>query len=381
MTPPHGSRGTVAGFTAFGILWGGWAGLVPEVQEAVGASKGELGLALLFVGVGSVPAMLLAGPAINRRGPRVMPVALLALAVAAILPAFAASVATLALALLAVGAASGAVDVAINVAAADYEARTRQRLMHLAHGFFSIGVVVGALGAGLLRQAGAGRVPVLTTVAGVLALAALMNRRQPGRDGNLPAARFRLRPRIVALGAACGAAFMIEGGIENWSALYLERDLDATPALSAFGPGAYALAMVLGRLLGQRLGVLANDRTLLGGGALLSLAGLVVAAAAPGVAVAVAGFFLAGAGVSVAAPALFGAAGRSVGAEERGSAVATVTTLGYLGFLVGPPLVGASAAALGLAVSFLLLAVVAATLAAATPALRLEGAHPAEARG
>ena len=114
-------RGPLAGFFAFGIVWGGWAALVPAIQTAVGASKGELGLALFFVALGALPAMLLMGGQLDRSGPRVLPVVLTGLAIAAVLPAFADSVATLAAALLALGIASGAVDVAINGAVAELE--------------------------------------------------------------------------------------------------------------------------------------------------------------------------------------------------------------------------------------------------------------------
>src|SRR5688500_15314482 len=86
-------RGPLAAFFAFGLFWGGWAALVPAVQAAVGASKGELGLALLFVAVGSVPAMLLTGRELDRRGTRILPLLLAAFAAATVLPAFVGSVA------------------------------------------------------------------------------------------------------------------------------------------------------------------------------------------------------------------------------------------------------------------------------------------------
>ena len=370
--------GTLAAFTALGVLWGGWAALVPAIQDAVGASKGELGLALLFVGLGSLPAMLVAGPMINRHGGRVLPVTLAALAAAAVLPGFADSVPTLALALMAIGAASGALDVAINASASDWEVRTGGRVMQVAHALFSAGVIVGALGVGLARQAGAGRLACLGAIAVVLAVTALANARQPAPAWRArpPAGRIRFRRATVLLGAACGLAFLVEGGIENWSALFLEQELDARPAVSALGPAAYAFAMVAGRLAGHPLSARFGDRLLLGGGAVLAIVGLVLASGAPSVPVALVGFFIGGAGVSAAAPVAFGAAGRGASAAERGSAVATVTTLGYLGFLVGPPITGGAAELVGLRAAFVALACVAAGLAVLTPRLPLEGRAP-----
>jgi MFS family permease len=110
----------------------------------------------------------------------------------------------------------------------------------------------------------------------------------------------------------------------------------------------------------------------LGIGGLVSLVGLLAASQSGSPAPAIASFFVAGIGVSVAAPILFGAAGRSATDADRGGAVATVTTIGYLGFLAGPPIVGAVAEGVGLSASFLFLAGVAAAVAAAAPRLKLD---------
>jgi MFS family permease len=108
----------------------------------------------------------------------------------------------------------------------------------------------------------------------------------------------------------------------------------------------------------------------------VALGGLAAAALAPNPPAAIAAFFVGGAGISIAAPVLFGAGGRLTSPEERGSALATVTTLGYLGFLVGPPIVGGIAEAVGLRASFAALAVIATGLIVAVPRLHLNGRVP-----
>ena len=367
-------RGPLAAFVALGVLWGGWAALVPAIQEAVGASKGMLGLALLFVAVGSVPAMLLTGRELDRRGTSILPWLVAALAVAALLPGFASSVPVLALCLLALGICTGAMDVAMNAAVSELEVRRETRLMQLAHALYSAGVLAGALAVGLARQAGAGRLAVLGGISVVILAAAALNvghervTRRPA-----PSRGPRLNRAAVPLGILCGAAFVIEGGMENWGAIFLERDLGASPAVSALAPAAYGGAMMLGRFSGQWLERRLGDTVLLAGSMVVALAGLVGAAAAPNVPAAIASFFVGGAGISIAAPVLFGAGGRLSSPEERGSALATVTTLGYLGFLVGPPIVGGLAEVAGLRASFAALALVAAALVVATPRLGLPG--------
>jgi MFS family permease len=365
-------RGPLAAFFAFGCFWGGWAALVPAIQDAVGASKGELGLALLFVGFGSLPAMLVTGREVDRHGARLIPGLLAGLGLAVLLPAFVGSVPALAAALFAIGVLTGALDVAINAAVSELELRRGTRLMQLAHALFSAGVLAGAVGAGLARQLGADRLDVLGGLAAVLFAAAAMNlghehvRRKSGAALGL-----RLSRAAIPLGIACAAAFVIEGGIENWGALFLERELDAKPGVSALAPASFGAAMMLGRLSGQWLEHRLGDTVLLMGSFGVALAGLVVVAVAPSVPVAVTGFFVGGAGISTAAPALFGAGGRNATPAERGRAVATVTTIGYLGFLVGPPFVGGAAEAVGLRAAFAALALVAVALVVATPRLGL----------
>jgi MFS family permease len=370
-------RGPLAAFFAFGLFWGGWAALVPAVQTAVGATKGELGLALLFVAVGSVPAMLLTGRELDRRGTRVLPWLILGMAGAIVLPAFVGSVPALAACLLAIGAASGATDVAMNSAVSELEARRDLRLMQLAHALYSAGVLVGALAVGLAREVGAGRLAVLVGLSIAMLAAAAMNLRHERIERRpAPPRGLRLSRAAIPLGIACGAAFMIEGGMENWGAIFLERDLHAGPAVSSLAPAAYGASMMIGRLSGQWLERRLGDTVLLAGAMAVALAGLVAAATAPNVPVAIAAFFVGGAGISIAAPALFGAGGRLATPEERGSALATVTTIGYLGFLVGPPLVGGLAEAVGLRAGFAALALVAAVLVVATPRLGLSGRVP-----
>ena len=358
---------TLAGFVALGIFWDAWAAVLPSVQHATGASNAALGLALFCIAVGSLPAMLLvAGPAVDRYGARAVALFGFAFAAATTLPGLAGSLPVLALTLVAAGAASGALDVGINANVSRIESATGARLMPLAHGVYSCGVLAGAVATGFARGAGAGREPILLVVAGLIAATALFLGNDPSP---LPPGRARRRPSLdralLLLGALGAAAFVVEGGTEGWSALFLERELHAHPSISGLGPGVFGGAMAIGRFFGHTLR--RPDRELLAGGAAAACAGCVLVAAAPSAAVALAGFALAGAGIALNAPIVFGAAGR--GRRDAASAVATVTTVGYLGLLVGPPLVGAAAQAATLRGSFVLLAAIAAAVAAA--AMRL----------
>ena len=354
-------RSTHAAFAAFGVFWGAWAALLPAVQRQTGASKGQLGLALLCVALGALPAMLATGALLDRARRGLVAPGLVVFGAAIVAPGFATSVGALAAALLAVGATSGALDVVVNAQASALERATGRRLMAVAHALYSAGVVVGSVSVGLARQAGAGPRGVVLAVALVLAATAVPNLRAP----SLPAAEPRKRRRLnlarpfVALGLLCAIAFVVENGGEQWSALFLETRLHGDPSVGGLGPAAFAASMVVGRLAGGEVERRLGERVVLVSGAGLAVLGLLTAAAASSFGVALTGFALTGIGISVAAPTLFGAAGRRAADDDRGSAMAAVTTVSYLGFVAGPPLVGGVSGAFGLRTGMLVLAGVA----------------------
>jgi MFS family permease len=361
--------GPLAAFAAFGVFWGAWGVLLPDVKQQVGASVAGLGAALLFISLAALPAMVVAGRLSDRLGAWLVAPTLLLFAAAIVLPGLAHSVVWLAVALVAVGAASGALDVAINVAATAEEAASGTRFIQIAHALFSAGFLVAALAVGLARQAGADPLPVLGGTAALLAIVAWLNAGLPRTGHRGERRRLTISRRLLLLGLLCGVAFVVESGIENWSALFLQNELDASPAATGLGPGLFAVAMVLGRTAGQGLEERVGERRLFTAGAALAGIGLAVAAVAPMLSVAVFGFFLGGAGISVAAPIAFGSAGRGAEPKERGSAVASVTTVAYLGFLAGPPLIGGVSGAAGLRAGIGLLGAVAVLLALVTASL------------
>lgn len=361
---------TLAGFVVLGLFWGAWASVLPSVQLATGTSKAALGVAMLFVSLGSIPAMfLLAGRAVDRFGARAVAIGCAVFAAATTLPGLATSFPALVVALALTGSASGFLDVGINANAGRIESLSGARLMPLAHGLYSTGVLVGAVGAGIARGAGAGREPILLAVSVCVALTAIAVAGDPAKVPADAHGGLRLERFLILVGAIGAAAFVVEGGIESWSALFLERQLHAVPAISGLGPGVFGASMALGRFFGQAAHRV-SDQALLVGGAIAAGVGCGIAAAAPSSWVGLVGFAIGGAGVSLNAPIVFGIAGRRPNAA---TAVATVTSIGYLGLLVGPPLVGLVAQVSSLRVSFLVLGAIAAAVAAAAVRTDLNG--------
>jgi MFS family permease len=334
---------TLAGFGAFGLFWGAWGAILPAVKAEAGISDAGLGGALLCIGLGALFSMRFTGYLIDRYGGVVLPVAVLLFAASGVLPAFAGSAVALGGALFLLGATSGATDVAINATGSSAEAASGKPLMNLAHGLFSIAVVLASLSTAGLRAAGAGALPVLggvfILIALVVALVLL-----PGATKIKPVvqdkAPRKLEPALLVFGGLCALAFVVENAWQSWSAVHLDTTLGASPALASSAPAVFAAAAATGRLTGNALLKRLKPTQLLVAGGIIAALGSALAAVAGNPWLALVGIAIAGLGTSVCAPTLISMAGAWAGPERRASAISTVTTIAYLGFLLGPAAVG-----------------------------------------
>ena len=327
------------------------------MKAAHGLTDGRLGVILLSIVAGAIGAMQVAPRATRHFGSRAVALACTGFT-CILLPMLVAAptVHMLLLTALAFGGSMGGIDVAINTQATSLERQTGRTLMSGLHGFFSIGGLAGAAtGAASLSV---GLPPVATMLAASLLLcaAAWISRRGLLDDPPPPATRTTARARapmdgrLLTLGALAFVGLFGEGAMGDWSAVYLRDGLGAAAPVAGFGYVAYSFAMTAGRFAGDRavasLGPVAALRI---GGALVGL-GLLGGLLAGGTWVAIAGFAVAGLGLANTVPILFSAAA-SIGEARSGGpsqAIASVGTLGYVGFLVGPPLIGFTSDAIGL---------------------------------
>jgi MFS family permease len=388
----------VTAFFAFdGFVFATWAVRIPAVKAATGASPAELGVALLGVSAGAIATMTLSGALCRRFGAvRVLLVGALWLSLALLLPAVARSAVTLGLSLLLFGMGYGCVNVAANTVAVDVVAALRRPVMPSFHAAWSLGGLAGAAIGGLLAPhlsplphfaiatllglavtAVAGRVLLTTPLPSGPALsaegdlAAVNDEIGSGTAGSSAAARAAGAAvgsgtplgsdaavgsatavggghaggwRVVLLfGILAACAAYGEGSISDWGALRL-HGLGAGAGLAAIGYAAFALAEAGGRMAGTWLLARFGQRAVLVSGGLATCAGMLCAALAPSIPVVVAGFALAGLGVANAFPAAM----TRVGLLSGPHGVAVASTLGYGGFLLGPPLIGFLTAAIGL---------------------------------
>ena len=340
----------------FGIAC--WAPLVPFAKERLAIDDAVLGLLLLSLGIGSVVAMLATGILSARHGTKPIIIAG-GIGLALILPllVIAGTPVTLALTLLAFGAALGSIDVAMNIHAVEVERAAGQPLMSGFHALFSIGgfagsaVMTALLSFHLGPLASALICSVLMLLAMTLTWPRLLRRAQV-QEGPL----FVLPHGIVLLLALLAAiTFLIEGAMLDWGALLVIGKGLVSESRGGLGYIVFSIAMTAGRLGGDAVVARVGDRATLVGGSLLAVTGLAVLLLAPNAPIAIAGFLLIGLGASNLVPVLFRGAATQT-AMPTGLAVASITTAGYAGVLVGPAGIGFVAHAVGLPTAFWVLA-------------------------
>jgi MFS family permease len=352
------------GFAALGVWWGAFGAALPAIQRNADAGDAELGLGLLLLGFGALVSMRATGVLMDRAGPALTPVAIGLFGLTGLLPALADSPTELYLFLLVVGATSGAMDVAINADAVHEEVASGRPLLNLAHANFSAAVFFASLLTGLLRSLGAEPLAIFVLVSALIVAAAVATRPGPVRawtptDGETPRLIQRVPGWLLALGLLGAMAFWIESAWQNWGAVHLERAFDAGAGTSALAPALFAGAMAVGRLMAHRLASPGSERRVLVAAAALTASGSALAAYAGSALVALVGILVAGAGCAVCAPTIISIAGRAAKQRERATLVGSLTTLMYLGFLVGPAVVGGVAQLTNLRASLGSVAVVA----------------------
>ncbi len=381
---PHGlASATYTAAALFGSFWGVWGASVPRIREQAGIDDGQLGVALLFIAAGALPAMLLTGRALDRWGLRFAAATVIVLSMTGVGVALAAhGFVTLCLGLAVVGAASGAADVARNATGGRAERVSGRPVIVRSAGVFSSFVVLSSLGGGALFAVAPTFVPflivaVLSVIAGGMIVRAL----PPGSthvEGSVHEATdaaalgMRYAP-LLWVGVLGALAFASENAHQSWGAVFLEAELAASPGVSAVAPAVFAAA---GALTSFAIGASrpGRSRTVLLAGALAAAAGTVIVARAPSLPVALAGLMVAAAGTAVLFPTLLSIISRNVNESHRGRATALLIVVSYLGYLLGPVYVGFWSQGTGLRGAMLAVAALSGVLLVLTvPLLRLSG--------
>jgi MFS family permease len=359
-------RAVTVAFLANGLTTATWLSRIPAVRDDLALSASTLGLVLLGLSAGVLLALPVAGGLVPRLGSRRVVALGAALAVVALpVVGLAAGPWTLAAMLLLFGAGNSTMDVAMNAQGAAVERGYGRSIMVGLHGAWSVGALLGALAGSLAAAIGLAVLPHFTITAVVIAVltgATLPWLRIVDRTGRSTGAPRLAWPHgaLVPLALVALASSLGESTASDWSGVHLRDIVGVDPGRAPWGFVAFTAAMVAARLSGdvvtRRLG--ASTVVRLGG----SLAGLgfVLVAAVPTLPAALIGFAMVGLGVAPIVPLVFSAA--AAAGRSAGEGIGAVATVGYGGFLAGPPIIGFVADRFDLRVSLLAVGVLLAAM-------------------
>ncbi|PXW15957.1 MFS transporter [Pantoea sp. JKS000250] len=329
-------------FFLAGFITATWAVIVPFARANTGVNEAQLGTLLLCLGVGALIAMPVTGWLTSRFGcRRVILVAVALIVISAPWLAVLSDPLLLALALLIFGIGIGVTDCAMNIQAILVEKQAAKPVMSGFHGMYSVG---GIAGAGFMTLLLAMGFSVLTGC--LLAVAAVIIMTLVSVSGLLTYANpaegpvFAVpRGSVLIIGIICFAVFLTEGTVLDWSAVYL-TDVRAIPvSLGGLGYTCFAVAMTVARLTGDRIISSLGRLPVVLGGALVAAAGMAMVTFIAFWPLSLLGYTLVGAGCANIVPVMFSAAGRQT-VMPQAVAIPAITTLGYLGVLSGPAVIG-----------------------------------------
>ncbi|MET7426270.1 MFS transporter [Dactylosporangium sp. NPDC005555] len=375
--------GTALVFTASGALLGTWVSRIPAVVASLGITAGELGRALLALGIGSLLSMPLTGHACRRVGSRAW-VAGTSVLAAAVLSCvgLATNLVQLTVALFALGMVYGSWDVAMNIQGSAVDQRAGREWMPRYHACWSLGSILGAAAGSLAARGDVGTGAHFTAAAGCAAAVAFagltryVDERatagEPGAAGAGGGRRLVTDRALLLIGALTLCATVIEGAAADWLALFLHTGRGLSEASAALGYTVFATAMTVVRFAGTPVAARLGRAGAVRVGGVLGVAGVLVTVLSPWLPLTYAGALLWAAGVCLVFPAAVSAAGETGRPAES---IALVTTIGYGSILVGPPLIGALADVIGMGRALLTLAVLAAAVAVLAPAVRPRAAR------
>lgn len=338
--------GTVVLFLAHGLVVGTWVSRIPTVKSNLHLSNAVLGLTLLSSAAGAICTIPFTGLLISRFGSkRVTSISSIVFCLIVVLLGLAWTAPTLALALFTVGAFASAMDVSMNAQGVEVEKALGRPTMSRFHAMFSFGAMGGAAIGGWI--AAANITPWLhfmgSGLVNLIAIATVLPRLLETHDQPTQIERRprlgKIPPVLVALSTIGFCILLSEGAMSDWTAVYYRQVLHSGPGIAAEAYAVFSAAMAVFRFFGDAITARLGPFHTVRAGCLVAAIGLSGALSIHDPVWGLPGLAVTGAGLSVIIPLVFGGGGRVHGIPP-GPGIATVTGIGYIGFIVGPPAIG-----------------------------------------
>lgn len=327
-----------------GLVFASWASRIPDLKSALQLSDAALGSILLALPIGQLITMPLSGRLVAIFGSKKI------LTLAA--PFYALALTNIALAsvgwhlpicLLFLGISGNLCNIALNTQAVTAETYYGKPIMSSFHGAWSLGLFTGALVGLVMMNLHLSTMAHFWIVTAIVWLHIFINHRflLVGKSTQKEKPKFLQKPPsiLIQLGIIAFCSMAAEGAMMDWSGVYFKEIVKAPTKWVILGYASYAAMMTVGRFIGDKFIAKYGRKTMLQFcGGLVSF-GMLVAVAFPYLAVATASFMLVGIGVSIIIPMVYSVVG-TIDKLPSSVAIAMVSSIGYFGFLMGPPLIG-----------------------------------------
>lgn len=348
-------------FFCQGLSFASWASRIPDIKNALQLSEAGLGSILLALPAGQLLTMPFSGRAVTRFGSKyVLRIAIIGYVVSLTNIGLVQTPWQLALALFSFGICGNLCNISVNTQALHAERIYERPSMSSFHGIWSTAGFSGALIGALMMKLDLRPWYHFLIIAGLVAITALSFQKYllltPVSKSASSFKRIK-RPHgsLLLLGAIAFCCLSAEGCMFDWSGVYFREVVVAKGYFVSLGYASFMIMMATGRFTGDGLAKRFGRRRMVQLSGLLIFSGMMIAVLFPSLIVATIGFMIVGLGVSSIIPLMYSTAGK-VKEVASGIAIATVSGVGFFGFLMGPPLIGYIAELAGLPVSFAVIA-------------------------
>ena len=369
-------------FVVNGAVVGTWVAAIPGVKADLGASGADMGLVLLCASIGALVSQLVTGQLLVRVSSRRMVTAAgLILPLLIVLPLLAPSIPALAAAMVLYGAFNTAMDVAMNAHGVAMETQGGKSIFSGLHAGWSLGGILGSVGMGVAMAFGVDPAAEALLAGLLLWFVVLVASRSLGHGSvrTEGATGIHLPSRaILPIAVLVVLVTIVEGGLMDWSGIYLRQGIGTSPEVAAFAYAALSVGLFVGRLGGDWAKDRMGSIRLIQLGALVTAASIAAFVVSGEAMVALVGMAVAGLGIANTMPQLFAAVGRI---PPEGPSLSAAFTFLTLTAMVAPPVVGVTSDALSIAAAMSLFAVAALLVAVVVPRVPRAETNPRYARG
>ncbi len=347
-------------FFIAGISFASWASRIPDIKAKLHLSDAALGGVLFALPVGSMTSLPLSGWLVAKYGSkRMITIAAALYPLILILIGSTATAWQLVGVLFLFGLLGNLCNISVNTQAVGVEALYGRSIMATFHGIWSLAGFTGAaIGTFLVSKNLSPLIHFCLICAGCIVLLLSVQRFALEKDAAHPDQPIFAKPdqALMILGLIAFSSMVCEGTMFDWSGVYFQKVVAVPKELTTLGYAAFMGTMAGGRFIGDRIATRFGKQKILEASGIVITTGLLVAVIFPTIITATIGFLLVGFGVSSVIPLVYSAAGRSK-TLSPGVALAAVSSIGFLGFLLGPPMIGFIAQAFSLRWSFTIIAI------------------------